>query len=222
MTALENLFAGIPMDDSLAYLPEVESSLEEGRIPETREYYIDVCRTAVLLVSHRGLLPDIEGKEKTLSFLVNMEQIFEKYCLRVLQERSDVVAWHSVKHGKDEKLFLFSDPRYDNREAEPDILIKGNGGCQLVVEVKYKPKPLRDDINQAVTYAVRFDISRVVLLCFSESVGNSGWKFLGVVGDKVAVWVYRIFLDSSDMEAEELRYVHAMNEMLYGRVEQPT
>lgn len=89
------------------------------------------------------------------------------------------------------------------------------------MEVEYKKKPSRDDINQAVTYAVRFDSSRVVLLCFSESLYDSGWQFVGVIGGQITVWVYRIYLDSTDIEVEEHRYVDAMNEMLCGRVVQP-
>ena len=38
----------------------------------------------------------------------------------------------------------------------------------------------------------RFDANRVILLCFAEQPKDSGWRFLGNVRDKVAVWVYRM------------------------------
>ena len=69
---------------------------------------------------------------------------------------------------------------------------------------------------------IRFDCARVVLLCFSAQAHNSGWRFLGKVGNEVAVWVYRMYLDNTDMAAEERRFVNAINEMLHGRVIQPT
>lgn len=222
MSDLENLFGSVPMDVSLGYLPEVIFSLDEQSIPETRDYYVEICRTAVLLVEYSGLLPDVGGKEPTLSFVVDMEKVFEEYCLKVLQEERDALGWISVAHGKDEDHNLFTGPDHDKRRAEPDILIERDDGQQLVVDVKYKNKPKREDINQAVTYAIRFDCSRVVLLCFAEQAHQTGWKFLGIVGDKVVVWVYRMYLDNTDMEAEERRYVNSINEMVHGRVVQPS
>jgi hypothetical protein len=41
----------------------------------------------------------------------------------------------------------------------------------------------------------RFDANRVILLCFVEQPKDSGWRFLGNVRDKMAVWVYRMYLD---------------------------
>ena len=63
----------------------------------------------------------------------------------------------------------------------------------------------------------RFDANRVILLCFVEQPKDSGWRFLGNVRDKMAVWVYRMYLDSADTGAEEGRYVHAMNKLLYSK-----
>lgn len=217
MADLEDLFLSVPLDSSLKYLPEVIASIEDGSIPEGRSYYVDIAKTAILLVEFSGLLPATQGRETTLSFVVNMETVFEDYCFHVLRENIIKFNWDLVQRGREESYPLFSGPGCDTRKAEPDLIIQ-DLHHQLLLEVKYKEKPNRQDINQAITYALAYNSERVVLLCFWDSGQRRGWQFLGLVGNKIAVWVYRIDLNSADIEAEESLFVHAVADMIRGEI----
>lgn len=213
MSDLENLFANIPLDQSLKYLPDVVKSIEEHSIPESREYYEAVCNTAILLVEHSGLSALSRGPHSTLSFVVNMETIFEEYSFHVLHDQLNALDWDSVVRGKFDEHPLFCREGTDARRAEPDLIIRSNSGCLLLIEIKYKPNPNRQDINQAVTYALSYNSDKVVLLCFAEDETKAGWEYLGSVGGNVSVWTYRIHLEK-DMVSEESKFVKEINEMM--------
>jgi 5-methylcytosine-specific restriction enzyme subunit McrC len=215
---LENLLSLVPLDSSLSYLPEIVRSIEEHAIPESRSYYEPVCSTAILLVENSGLLPHAQGAQSTFSFVVNMETIFEDFCLTVLSDNAAALGWSHVGKGKHDDHFLFCRQTFDFRKAEPDIIIRTKAGAILILEVKYKDTPNRNDINQAVTYAVSYNTSKAVLLCFCNNERQAGWQYLGSIGGDIAVWVYRVFLDSLDLRREETRFAMDMNDMILDRI----
>jgi hypothetical protein len=193
-------------------------SLENGSIPETRNYYADVCRTAMLIVENTGLLPALNDSESTLAFVVNMEDIFEDYCFHVLRESIELLGFQNVIRGKESGLKLFAGPKCDSRQAEPDILIEDSSGSCLPLEVKYKSNPDRGDINQAITYGLVCNSSKTVLVCYSEQAARAGWQYMGIVGSRVEVWVYRVYLGSTKIQFEEERFVGSIANMLHGKV----
>lgn len=218
---LSNLFGNIPFDQTLRYLPEVSESLERNTLPDVRAYYADALKTALLIVENTGITPNIAGTTSTLSFVVNMESTFERYCQTVLINNSSRIGSNiQVKGQKEGKKPLFKGVSSDARDAEPDIVISSGDKDLLVVEVKYKDKPNRQDLNQAVTYALAYKIRQVVLLCFTEQ-NESSWQFLGEVGDLVEVWVYRLGLEQEDIDIVENKFIEAIKDMISGSITPP-
>ena len=222
ITEMENLFGTVPLDNSLSYLPVVLDSLENKTIPDIRSYYYDVCKTAILLVENTGLKPVMQGKDSTLSFVVNMGTVYEDYCFNVLFDAMNSQSLGTATRGKEDNKSLFAGPNCDKRHAEPDIIIRDHQGNQLPIEVKYKPKPNRQDINQAVTYAVAYEVNRTVILCYARQDDLAGWHFLGIVGGNVNVWIYRINIDSENIETEETKFVSHINQMLRNEIDPAT
>lgn len=219
LSDLQNLFTLVPFDSSLKYIAGVRASLERGSIPEVRSYYEEACSTALLLTEQAGIITQQLGAERTYSFAVNMENVFQDYCFRVLNSQKGLL-------GPGARVFLepagriplFTGTNCDKRNAEPDIVIENASNTKLPLEVKYKEDPNRVDINQAVAYGVAYSSSRVVIVCYAETPNAKGWLYLGKVGGIVDVWVYRIDINSSNIEQEETRFVEDISNLLNGRL----
>jgi 5-methylcytosine-specific restriction enzyme subunit McrC len=204
MASLEDIFESVPLDSSLSYLPKVEESIRERSLPDTRFYYEDAIKTAILLVEQTAITPSLDGFDRTYSFIVNMDIVFQAYCYRLLKDNSHLIADGVEVEGETEaKIPLFSAGSKDNRSATPDVLLRCSDYCPLPIEIKYKLSPEREDINQAVTYAVAYNSPKVLLLCCADSRTGSGIERLGLVGGTIEVWVYRINLSAEDIHLEE-------------------
>lgn len=215
---LENIFAEVPLDRSLAYLDEVLAALENRAIPDTRAYYTDICKTAVLIVQNSGLVPKLLGQEATLTFVVNMSVVFQEYCYQVLRDHREELGGGYLIRADDGKKPMFDDPSWDPREAEPDIVIESSTGVRVPVEVKYKDNPSRTDINQAIVYALAYRSRNAILLCYSSQAVSQGWEFSGTIGGRVDVWTYRLDLENSNLDVVEHRFVQDMRTLLDGDV----
>jgi 5-methylcytosine-specific restriction enzyme subunit McrC len=78
--------------------------------------------------------------------------------------------------------------------------------------VKYKDKPERPDINQAVTYAVCYRTDQVVLLHQRRTNGRHGRYEIGVING-IRVDGYAFDLDASDIDAEEAAFATSLLSM---------
>lgn len=206
MRDLDDLFSSVPLDSSLTYVPEVVFSLDNGAIPDMRQYYVDACRTALLLVEGAGLAPTLEGQDTSISLVVNMETIFEDYIYNILLSHAHSYGWVTVLRGNAENKSMFSGENCDTRNIEPDIVIENRFHKKIPIELKYKESPNRDNLNQAITYAVGYEVDKALLVCFTDDATKAGWQFLGNIGNQIDTWVYYINLDSKEMEAEEERF----------------
>jgi 5-methylcytosine-specific restriction enzyme subunit McrC len=212
---VEDLLQQVPFDATLRYLSTVQSSIDRASIPDSRRYYYEVCETAILLVEQLSLLPTPEGDQTTLSFVVNMESVFQDYCYQVLRERAHMLGPNmTVLHEPEGSQALFVDPSHDTRKAEPDIVIANPRGTQFVLEVKYKTDPSREDLNQAITYGIAYRLTQVVLVCFAEDKRQNGWEYKGRVGGQLDVYVYRLKLESPNLPSEEATFATSIAKML--------
>lgn len=218
LEALDNfncLFSQVPLDNSRRYIPHIVDDLQSNSLPSFRKYYNAILRTALLIVENTGIDPHISEGTFTLSFVVNMEEIFERYCQIVLKENALLLGDEIVVKNQEEgRIPLFGRTGLDKRKAEPDIVISHQSSeSKLILEVKYKSNPSRQDINQAVTYAVAYRTNLATLICFSDEYHSAGWEHLGQVGEQVDLWIYRISLDEEDMDNNEFRFVEDIGEL---------
>ena len=109
------------------------------------------------------------------------------------------------------KKQLFDDRK--DRLAEPDIVISETASrMRLVLEVKYKEKPNRDDINQTITYALSYRTRDAVLLHLAKTPERSGLYTIGVISG-IKIYGYAYDLGSPALEDQELELTRVMTEL---------
>lgn len=168
-----------------------QSLVARQGLPTNRQYYYRPLEVALLILAKQSVSLDMLGEDIALqTFLLDFEETFEKYLRRVLELRVPIGTL--IRDGNsDGKKAL-----YDNRNdppAQPDIVIQSPNGDVVIAEVKYKEKPDRADINQAVTYAVCYRTHKVVLVHQSKLSGPSGIYDIGIInGIRVAGYGFNL------------------------------
>ncbi|GEK72860.1 MULTISPECIES: 5-methylcytosine restriction system specificity protein McrC [Halomonas] len=230
-----NSFLGVSFDQDLQFLFDYEV-----RDPEElgfgRQAYITALKVSKLLIFKGGVSVGREGSDfSSQSFLFSLSEIFENYFYRVLANSSilkenGVSVLDGGKFGSGgAKTCLFDMEgrgggnvtlmkSLEKSIATPDVVVqKGDGDKaeRLILEVKYKnalPLVDRAGINQAVTYGVRYDAKKVVLVHPVSDDRKSlagGLHRLGVVKD---IELFQLAVDLSredivEMEKELCNYV---------------
>ncbi|ASY71338.1 5-methylcytosine restriction system specificity protein McrC [Sinorhizobium fredii] len=178
-----------------------EQIVNRGDLPSARAYYYRALDIALLVLSNRSISLQQQGDEIELgTFIINFENLFEDYLRRVLQDRCEPLYW--VRDGNlDGKKPLFDDRR--EPPAQPDIVIVERATKQkLVAEVKYKDRPNRDDINQAITYALSYRTNCAILIHQRAAESASGIQKIGTVNG-IELHSYAFDLSKADLQSEE-------------------
>ncbi|MBK5654608.1 MAG: hypothetical protein I4N50_23325, partial [Rhizobium sp.] len=175
--------------------------VEARRLNPAREYYYRALEIALLLLASRGISLEKAGDDVLLdSFILNFDDLFEEYLRRVLQRHAPtgLLVLDGNKEGKR--------PLFDDRAAppaQPDVVLRcASTGRTVIGEIKYKDRPSRDDINQAITYAVTYGADLVVLIHQYAGTGDAGLSHHGQVKN-IRVATYAFDLDGIDLEKEE-------------------
>jgi 5-methylcytosine-specific restriction enzyme subunit McrC len=175
--------------------------LRTASLPASRSYYYRPLEIALLILSNRGVALQAHGNDVLLeTFIINFEDLFEEYLRRVLQEHADSDL--TVKDGNHEgKKPLFDDKT--EPPAQPDIVVTWlPTGRTVIAEVKYKERPDRSDVNQAITYALCYNTDTAVLVHQSGPGSAKGLSPLGKING-IAIEAYAFDLGAKDLGAEE-------------------
>ncbi|MCI5039214.1 MAG: McrC family protein, partial [Donghicola eburneus] len=212
LNAAHRLFPGEVKGLRIADLDITQATVQSGKLAGGREYYFRALDIAALILSERSISFDHFGEDIELgTFVVNFETLFEDYLRNSLRQNCTKEVFVLDGNGSGKK------PLFDDRDsppAQPDIVLRNRGGDQsLVVEVKYKEKPNRSDINQAITYANSYKTRKVVLLHQSSAAGQKGLRHLGTING-VRLFGYAFDLGSKDLETEEKKMASAFDNML--------
>lgn len=219
-----NAFSGVSFDKNLQFLGDAEVRNPE-QLGLGKEAYVTALKVSKLLICESGVSFGRSGSEfSAQSLLFSLSEIFEHYFYRVLSgsevlKRSGLSVLDGGKFGSGgAKISLFDmEKRYDGNVklfksleksvATPDVVVqKGEGDKaeRLILEVKYKnalPMVDRPGINQAVTYGVRYNAKKVVLVHpVSDDIKSltGGLHRLGVVND------IELFQLAVDLSCEDL------------------
>lgn len=197
-----------------------------GQLPSRQLTYAGALRLAAIIVKEWGIKVTGTGGVAVLPVvLVDMADVFEKYARQVLKQAaidSNVVeVWDgNVAAPTGARTGLFEEFDIDGRSpaATPDIVVTHDGAVSAVIDVKYKPGrvvPERADINQVVTYAVRYGCERAMVLYPDAAGGRGPVVLIGRIG---GIQVYRGGLDigTSDIVLEERRSTAAVLKTLGG------
>lgn len=190
------------------------------RLPFHHDHYADALILSQMVISEAGL--SIRGKgELTVlpTVLIDMEKVFEDYMRQMLAR--EWAAQHSldVRDGNKDgdrgarmNMFVDRAPNQSNSAVTPDIVVMVDAKPDLIIDAKYKPQkglPDRSDLNQVVTYGVRYGCSKVMLLYPNRKKEGAFCELLGSVGG-IGVYSGRIDLDAADIETEEKLFAEAL------------
>jgi len=193
---------------------EAERIYDKRSLPSSRSYYYPALHSALLILRGQGLsLTDVGDDVPLDSFVVNFETMFEDYLRNALLQQ--LPARFTVQDGNkpdEAKKSLFDDKT--DPPAQPDMLVIDKmTGAKLVVEVKYKTKIDRTDINQALTYGLSYRTERVLLLHLAKGQADRGQRLIGTV-DHRELHGYRFDLSAQDLISEEALLAAAIEQLL--------
>jgi 5-methylcytosine-specific restriction enzyme subunit McrC len=211
LSAALRQFEAIPLADPRGCIKQVENELRLNRI--IRSYYIPSLEIALAIVRGRSVVAGDGGKVELPSYIINFETLFEDYIRKALCWKEHDAPFEVLDGNSTGQRPLFDDS--SQPPAQPDILIKRDENL-LVVDVKYKEKVDRADVNQVVTYASVYRTNAVVLLHQAPAEDEGGLFLRGTIGT-LSLYCYQFNLGSSDLIAEEKRLVRAMNWLVSGR-----
>lgn len=194
-------------------------------IPDPRSYYRPALDLAVLIVRGQGIALEIGGDDVRMgSLLIDTNKLFENFVRVSLERHAAAERWPvEVLDGNKEgrvELYDVPDPGpapfgvplsalavSDAGTAQPDIVVRNlDGTFTLVAEVKNTVHgrdaeatdvlPDRGEVEQAVTYALRYDLP-FALLIHPWIKGTKGLVYVGRVRT-VDVFDYRLDLSRDE------------------------
>lgn len=133
------------------------------RIVYTRlnRHYQGSITLARLLIQHLSLEGG-SGDTPFAAYLFDMNQLFERFIARMLQQQFD--ANPNIQIHPQEKIWLDDEQQ---ERGHPDLVLYANGAPQMVMDTKYKQfngSLNRADLNQMVVYGNVMGLNRGVLI----------------------------------------------------------
>lgn len=193
-------------------------------LPDSRAYYRPVLDLSLLILQNVGLALELGGSDVRLSsLLIDTNKLFENFVRASLVNHASQSGWQvQVLDGNgDGKVDLYDIPvplpaplgnplhplaARDPGKAQPDIVIRDlDGKVVLIAEVKntvhgvkagIDTLPDRGEVEQAVTYALRYGLD-YALLVHPWTAGSKGLVYVGRV-KTVDLYDYRLDLSLAD------------------------
>jgi 5-methylcytosine-specific restriction enzyme subunit McrC len=185
-----------------------------GSLPPERRYYERALGIALTIISNKGLCLFGHGQEVEMSsYIINFETLFENYLRNVLRMRlTGTSSGLRVRDGNEEgKKRLFDDAK--KPPATPDIVIDRPPDVLAIVEVKYKDKVDRTDLNQVITYGCSYRTRNVLLVHQAAAGKPSGGQRLGAIG-ALNVFTYAFDLGNPHLETEEMALAGSVGQII--------
>lgn len=211
-------------------------------LPEPRFYYRPVLNLAVLILRNEGLALELDGNDVQLgSLLIEMNDLFENYVRVVLHREALSRGWPALVLDQQGAVPLYQQPDLlpepfgapmhrlvgpgTNPDAKPDIVVRtADGTVHLAIEVKNTAKggllPEREEVNQAVTYAVRYGLNRALLVRPLKH-GSAGLSYAGRVGS-VDVFDYKMNLGDDDLDGVSSDFAEAVASLMPTEATEPS
>lgn len=191
-------------------------------LPDSRWYYRRLLDLCLLILGGRGIALDLVGSNDVQldSLLIDTNKLFENFVRVSLAKHADKHRWSvEVLDGNGEghvDLYDVPDPlpapfgspmaalaSIDAGRAQPDIVFRAlDGSFLLVAEAKntvhalHATLPKREEVEQAVTYALRYGLDFTVLV-HPWIKGERGLVYVGRVRS-VDVYDYRLDLSTDE------------------------
>lgn len=208
-------FDHLPLDHSKEFVHGVRSSLVQRAFPDLRHYYYDICNTCLFLIGNHSISLKVRGTDiDLLSFVLNLEDVFERYVRNILRAGlpaavDDIRVLDGNREGKS---YLFRDSKA--MEVRPDVVVTKGYKPVLIADVKYKPKLNEADRYQLIAHAYSCGVQRALFVLPSFEAAYDGLIRRGQIRDTngIEIYEYHMRLDTTleDQEASLSREVAAL------------
>jgi len=216
LTFFYDLFEQVPLDLTLSFVAEAETMLKNSKIPSLRGYYEDIVRTCLLILRNQSVSLDVIGGDiSLLSFVLNLEEIFEKYVRNILRRSaSGLYPEIKVLDGNTQfESYLFRDSK--RVRIRPDIIVRRDRKNVLISDVKYKPKISETDRYQIIAHALSLSSPKAILVLPSFAGESSGLIRCGCVGDVPGVELFEYYLRIDEaLEVQEKKFAAEILKMV--------
>lgn len=179
--------------------------------PEPPSYRLDYHRAleqAIEIIRHVDVsLSGTGGKISLGSFLISLDDVFERYIRNVIADLPDAgngrIATVDGNKRRHQKKLLLDNKKYD---VKPDLIVKDSRGPQIIGDVKYKIKPIEEDRYQIIAHSMSYQVSKAVLIYPKpDQQPHSGCQRLGKIGPNGAcIELFEYYFDlAGDLATEE-------------------
>lgn len=196
----------MPLVEATELIPSVQRDLEADRITANRKYYEQALSIAVTILQGRSIQVSAHGRMEMASYIINFETLFEDYLRNVLSLRAEGTDFRVLDGNSTGARPLFDDLAAPL--AQPDIVVRLGNQMPIIIDVKYKDKPDRADINQVVTYSASYRTNVTLLAHQSSGRGDSGLNAVGTIGP-LKVLAYGFDL-SANLEDQEKKFAETI------------
>lgn len=211
------------VDERLAGWAELER-LRRSQLNQGAESHRRALAVAIAVLSDRSpAVMASDGPLSLASVVYNLSTAFECYVRNVLSQAPSLNVRDgnlSPPAGAASKLFSQpATPGLAQMVANPDLVLGPKNGLVAAADIKYKlfgAAPDREDLNQALTYGVAYDVKKCILV-YPAGGQLKGLVFCGLVGDK-RVYCYGIDIGAADLVAEEAAMVTAFNAIVTNNI----
>src|SRR5579862_305108 len=168
-----NLFEAVPLDLRLSFVTEVEEVVRSERLPTARNYYLGIAKLCLMIVRNRSVTLDSRGGDaQLLSFIINLEDVFEKYVRNSLRafarrERTGLLVRDGNLEGRGH---LFHDSTANS--ISPDIVVVRGREKALIADVKYKPRTTEADRYQLISHATALGAALAISVLPASEAGR--------------------------------------------------
>jgi len=212
-----DLLDGVKLEPSYRTVSAAIDDLQRRELPTIRRYYLDIVDLSARIVTNESVKMFGHNSQFAVhSYLVNMEDVFERY-IRSLLSQSEILSADNIRvldGNLDGKKYLFNDSKV--HVAKPDIVVKRGNEALAIGDVKYKPKVSEQDRYQVICHALSYGtkIAFTVSPFFGE--GESGGSTIGTVGldQTVTLETYQFNLSAEDFSTEENKFLEWIGNLL--------
>jgi len=204
-----NLFEAVPLDLRLSFVTEVEEVVRSERLPTARNYYLGIAKLCLMIVRNRSVTLDSRGGDaQLLSFIINLEDVFEKYVRNSLRafarrERTGLLVRDGNLEGRGH---LFHDSTANS--ISPDIVVVRGREKALIADVKYKPRTTEADRYQLISHATALGAALAISVLPASEAGR-GLIRKGQVYNTNGIQVFEYHMPLEGNLVEEERHMAA-------------
>lgn len=173
-------------------------------LPNSHRFYEPALWLSYLIAANAGITMEQVGRAKFESVIIDVADVFESYVRKLCEEAVDShFGGCRVMDGNVHNVPLFvTSSQY---ETQPDYYFRRGRLAVALADAKYKPKVSTEDRYALVAFCEALDVKKSAFIC--PQFGSQPLSdHQGTTRGGIEIHIVRINLNTTDLQAEELRF----------------